>query len=286
MSHDIEIVPLDAPLGAEVRGLDLAAGPTPLQLDAVRRAWARHLVLVVRGQTMDDHQLVAFSRAFGRLDMPNPHYHGDPFHADVPELNIISNIVEAGRAIGKLGSAEAAWHADMTYNDMPPKAAILHAIEVPPMGGDTCFADMYAAYESLDADLRRRIEGRRAVHDAAHNSAGERRQGYAAVTDARLTPGARHPMVRTDPVTGRKGLFLGRRPNSYVVGMEIAESEELLDAAWAAATRDELTMRHRWRAGDVVMWDNLAVLHRRDAFDAGARRRMHRSQISGDAPIL
>jgi len=111
------------------------------------------------------------------------------------------------------------------------------------------------------------------------------RRGYRAVTDVRETPGARHPLVRTDRASGRRCLFLGRRPRSYVVGLAVAESEALLDALWQHATRPEHVLVHRWRVGDVVMWDNLSVLHRRDAFDPAARRRLHRAQLAGTETI-
>src|SRR5262249_37443026 len=149
----------------------------------------------------------------------------------------------------------------------PPKAAILYALEVPPSGGNTYFADMFAAYETLAPELKAAIKGRLAIHDASRNSAGELRKGYKEVTDVRETVGARHPLVRTDPKTGRKALFLGRRPNSYVIGMDVAESERLLDALWAHVSEPRFAMCHRWKKGDLLMWNNLSVLHRRDPFD-------------------
>ena len=124
-----------------------------------------------------------------------------------------------------------------------------------------------------------------AVHDASRNSAGQLRKGYREVTDVRDTVGARHPLVRTEPGTGRKALFLGRRPNSYVVGMSVAGSEALLDALWAHATQKRFAMCHEWQVGDVLMWNNLGVLHRRDPFDPAARRVMHRTQIKGTERI-
>ena len=127
-----------------------------------------------------------------------------------PELNVISNVVENGKPIGNLGDGEAVWHADMTYVEVPPKAAMLHSLEVPPTGGNTYFANMFAAYETLPADLKKAAEGKIAVHDASTNSAGMLRKGYKKVTDVREVVGAHHPLVRTDPKTGRKALFLGR----------------------------------------------------------------------------
>ena len=245
----------------------------------IRAAWLEHLVLRFRDQSLSDPQLKAFSALFGELDPPGPNPYGKPFLPDHPEMNVISNIKVDGKPIGGLGDGEAIWHADMTYVERPPMAAILHALELPPSGGDTYWANMYLAYETLPADMKARIAGRRAVHDATYNSAGQMRKGYSDVTDPRRAPGARHPLVSTHPETGRQCLFLGRRRNSYIEGLELAESEELLDALWAHATQPRFTFRQEWRVGDVVIWDNRCTLHRRDAFDPAARRLLHRTQI-------
>ncbi len=277
----VSITNLPAPLGAEVAGIDLSKPLARHDVDAIEQAWRTRLVVVFHGQRLSDPQLLAFSRYFGELDPPGPNPYGEPFNKQYPEINVISNVVESGKPIGNLGDGEAVWHADMTYIDVPPKAAMLHAFEVPPAGGDTYFADMFAAYATLPADLRKSAEGRIAVHDASRNSAGFLRKGYKEVTDVRETVGARHPLVRTDPVTRRKALFLGRRPSSYVVGLEVADSEALLDALWAHATQPRFAMCHAWQVGDLLMWNNLSVLHRRDAFDPHSRRVMHRTQIKG-----
>jgi taurine dioxygenase len=276
---------LDAPLGAEVSGIDLSKPLPQTDLNAIETAWRTRLVVVIRGQAMSDPQLLAFSKRFGELDPPGPNPYGEPFNKAYPEINVVSNVVENGKPVGGLGDGEAVWHADMTYMEVPPKAAILHALEVPPIGGNTYFADMFAAHETLPEGLKNAAEGRLAVHDASRNSAGMLRKGYREVTDVRETVGARHPLVRADPPTGRKALFLGRRPNSYVIGMSVADSEALLDALWAHATQTRFTMCHQWRVGDVLMWNNLAVLHRRDAFDPKTRRVMHRTQIKGSERI-
>lgn len=283
----MHITNLEAPLGAEVAGIDLSAPLAPSDRDALETAWRERLVLVFHAQTLTDPQLIAFSKNFGALDPPGPNPYGEPFNKAHPELNVISNVVEDGKPIGNLGDGEAVWHADMTYVEVPPKAALLHALEVPPpeAGGNTYFADMFAACASLPADLKQAADGKVAVHDASRNSAGMLRKGYKEITDVRQTVGARHPLVRTDPHSGRKALFLGRRPNAYVVGLSVAESEALLDALWAHATEPRFAMCHRWQAGDVLMWNNLAVLHRRDPFDPKTRRVMHRSQIKGEERI-
>jgi taurine dioxygenase len=276
---------LDAALGAEVQGVDLSKPLQRDEIDAIEDAWRRRLVVVFHGQGLSDPLLLAFSKNFGELDPPGPNPYGEPFNKQHPEINVISNVVENGKAIGNLGDGEAVWHADMTYVDVPPKAAMLHALEVPPSGGNTYFANMFAAYESLPADLKQAAEGKIAVHDASRNSAGMLRKGYRDVTDVRQTVGAHHPLVRTDSKTGRKALFLGRRPNSYVIGLGVAESEALLDALWAHATQPRFAMCHEWQAGDLLMWNNLSVLHRRDPFDPKSRRVMHRTQIKGDERI-
>src|SRR5580692_1598026 len=281
----IAIKNLNAALGAEISGVDVAKPMPQADIDVIEAAWRERLVVVFHGQNLSDPALIAFSRNFGELDPPGRNPYGEPFNKEHPEINVISNVVESGKPIGNLGDGEAVWHADMTYVDVPPKAGILHSLEVPPIGGNTYFADMFAAYETLPDDLKNRAQGKVAVHDASRNSAGLLRKGYKEVTDVRETVGALHPLVRTEAKTGRKALFLGRRPNSYVVGMEVAESEALLDALWAHATQPRFAMCHEWRTGDVLMWNNLAVLHRRDAFDPKSRRIMHRTQIKGEERV-
>jgi taurine dioxygenase len=283
----LQIKNLDAALGAEVFGIDVSKPVPQADVDAIEAAWRERLVVVFHGQELSDPELIAFSKNFGDLDPPGPNPYGEPFLKEHPELNVISNVINDGKPIGNLGDGEAVWHADMTYVDVPPKAAMLHALEVPPpqAGGNTHFANMFAAYETLPAELKQAVAGKVAVHDASRNSAGMLRKGYKEVSDVRDTVGAHHPLVRTDAKTGRKALFLGRRPNAYVLGMSVAESEALLDALWAHATQPRFTLCHRWRVGDLLMWNNLSVLHRRDPFDPKTRRVMHRSQIKGDEPV-
>jgi taurine dioxygenase len=283
----VSIRNLGAPLGAEVGGIDLSKPVARDDVETIEGVWRDRLVVVFHEQKLTDPQLIAFSKYFGELDPPGPNPYGEPFNKEHPELNVISNVVEDGKPIGNLGDGEAVWHADMTYVEVPPKAAMLHSLEVPPpeAGGNTYFANMFAAYDTLPAELKTAADGRIAVHDASTNSAGMLRKGYRQVTDVRDVVGARHPLVRTEPTTGRKALFLGRRPNAYVSGLPVPESEALLDALWAHATQPRFAMCHEWRVGDLLMWNNLSVLHRRDPFDPKTRRVMHRSQIKGDERI-
>ena len=283
MSSLLKVTKIGGALGAEIGGVDLSRPLAPELFAEMRKAWLEHLVIRIRGQKLTDPQVLEFSRNFGELDPPGPNPLGRPFLPDHPEMNVISNIKENGVPIGGLGDGEAIWHADMTYIERPPMAAILYAIEIPPAGGDTYWANMYTAYETLPAELKKKIEGREAVHDATYNSAGVMRKGFREVTDPRNAPGACHPLVRTHPETGRPCLFLGRRRNSYVVGLELEESERLLDELWRHATQPQFTFRQEWRVGDVLVWDNRCTLHRRDPFDPRARRLLHRTQIRAAA---
>src|SRR6266481_7412909 len=291
----VTVRPTGAALGADVEGIDLSAKLSPDSVDAIKEAWGDHLVLRFRGQRLEDDQLMRFSAHFGELDLAPVIAAARVKTADGTEVeaveegtryvSVISNIIENGKAIGALGAYESIWHTDMSYNPEPPCASALYALEVPPSGGDTGFANMYLAYETLPEELRRRVEGRLCRHDASRNSAGELRRGFPEVSDPRHAPGADHPIIRTHPVTGRKAIFLGRRHNAYIKGLQLEESEQLLDALWEHATRSELTWYQQWRVGDLVLWDNRCVMHRRDEFDPNSRRLMHRSQIKGDRPF-
>ena len=285
----VEIHPSGAALGAEVRGIDLSRPLLPEDRKAVHAAWLEHLVLLFRGQTLSDHQLIAFSRTFGDLEFPPTRLlklrKGIDQKAEIPpEVNVISNVKENGMPIGQLGAGEAAWHTDSGFVETPPSGSILYSLEVPPGAGNTTFLNMYAAYEALGDDLRARIEGRRAKHDPSYTSAGVRRADFHEVTDVSCSPGPLHPIVRTHPESGRKALYLGRRLNSYIKGFPVPESENLLDELWAHTVRPEFIWEHRWEVGDVLMWDNRCVMHRRDAFDNSMRRIMHRTQLKGDRP--
>jgi len=272
----VEVIPLSPALGAEIRGVDVSEAMDDATFDAIRAAWFAHLVLLFRDQHLDDAALVRFTSRFGELEEA-PLFQGRRFVDEHPQVMIISNVTVGGREIGSLGNSEAFWHTDLNFVETPPAASCLYAHEVPPAGGDTGFANMYSAYEMLADDLAALIAGRRIRHDARFNSAGYLREVRV--------PDTLHPMVRTHPETLRKALYLGRRANARIKDMPADESEALLDALWAHATGDAFTWHHRWRAGDLLIWDNRCTLHRRDSFDASRRRIMHRTQTRGTRPI-
>jgi taurine dioxygenase len=275
-------------LAADVYGVDLSQPMDEATFVRVADAWAQHLVLRFSGQRLSDEQLMAFSKRFGELDhVPIASSGLDRMDSDVDDkarewVAVISSIKKEGKAVGGLGSYELVWHTDMSYNDLPPRASLLYALEVPPDGGNTGYLNMYAAYETLPERLKRAVEGKTCIHDSSRNSAGELRQGFQRTVDVRHTPGAVHPLVRLHPVTKRKALFLGRRPGAYIHGLPVGESEKLLDEIWAHATQPQFAWYQKWRIGDLVLWDNRCVMHRRDAFDESLRRLMHRTQIVGE----
>lgn len=274
----ITVVPTGGALGAEIRNVDLRTIDDG-DFAVILGAWHDHLTVIFRGQELRDEALIAFSRRFGELDWAPVQESGRRFVEGHPEIYVVSNVLENGVPIGSLGAGEATWHTDMSYLEVPPKASMLYALEVPPSGGDTYFNNMYAAYESLADKLKLRIEGLSLKHDATYNSGGYLRQGATAVDDPMTSPGVYHPLVCTHPETRRRALYLGRRRNAYMGGLPLAESEALLDELWSYASRPELAWGHKWRVGDLVLWDNRCTMHRRDSFDNASRRVMHRTQI-------
>src|SRR5688572_10218875 len=279
----ISVIPSGKACGAEVRGIDL------LNLDsasvaALEQALYDNLVVVIRRQPLTDPQLIALGKRLGELEPPGMSIIGKPYIDEYPDILVISNIVEAGLPKGNLGAGEAIWHTDMSYRERPVSYAILHALELPPTGGNTYFANQYLAYETLPADMRRSLEGKVIIHDETYNSGGQLRKGFEEVSDPRQAPGARHPVFRVHPKTGKRALYLGRRRNAYILGLPLDESEQLLDALWAHASRPELVWAQVWEHGDTLIWDNRCLIHRRDPFDADARRMMHRVQIKGERP--
>ena len=281
----LECKKIEDAIGADVLNIDISQPLTVEMRDALLKVWGEFLVLRFRGQPMTDPQLIAFSKNLGELEPPGPNPQGKPYLTDFPELNVISNIKQDGQAIGGLGDGEAIWHSDMTYANSVPMGAVLHGVEVPASGGNTFWSNLYMAYDTLPSELKKTIAGRKAVHDSTYNSAGIMRIGMQPVTDVRHAPGAHHPLVVKHPRNGKPLLFIGRRRNSYIVGLPVDESEAVLDALWAHASQPQFSMRQEWQIGDTILWDNFATIHRRDSFDPKSRRLMHRAQIKGAIPV-
>lgn len=296
----IAVTPLGATLAADVEAGDLRTidDATFAEIEA---AWLERKVIRVRGQSFENRDLVAFGRRFGEFQPNNVAATPDPRmrvpsesapqiaiarDPDAPQVSFISNLVENEKALGMLGDGELVWHTDQSSFEVTPSATILYAVEAPSGQGFTEFLDMVAVYETLPEALRARVRTLRLKHDDTYDSAGHRRPGYDPVIDVRASPGAIHPLVYTHPVTGRDALFLGRRPHGYVMGLDVSESEALLDALWAHTIQERFIWRQDWLPGDVLVWDNRSVMHHRTPFDPQARRLMRRVCIKGSKPAF
>ena len=280
LSTKIEIVRTGT-VGAEIRGIDLSNIEAD-DIAQIKCAWHQHDILLFRNQRLTDDHLLAFSRYFGALDSPPNQGAGRKSPAGYPEVYVVSNLLdEKGEPIGALGDGEAVWHTDMSYAAMPPDASMLYSLEIPAVGGDTAFASMKDALTKMPRALIEKIKHLDIKHDGTFDSGGFIRKGMTASNDPRTSVGTAHPAIIQHPVSGDFALYLGRRRNAYVMGLDLAESEALLDELWGYVTTTLYS--HHWALGDLVLWDNRTTMHRRDPFDAKARRVMHRTQIKGSA---
>ena len=297
-ASSIEIVKFDALLGAEIRGVDFAKPVGEATRRILRDAWAEYLILLFRGQQhISQRHHIDATEIFGR---PVPGAKLKYFEqsgtelihqAKFPEISVVSNLGSDGEPAMEnegLGSGEVVWHSDNSYIEEPPIGSFLRAQEIPSDGGDTSFNDQYLAYETLPADIKRRIEGLYTKQDSSRNSAGRLRPGVKKPETLEDVEGPDHPLVRIHPDSGKKALYLGRRrafPSQYVVGWERDESEELLDILWRHATGDHLKYTHVWAAGDMILWDNRCTMHYRQPLTTLSRRIMHRTQFEHQKPI-
>ncbi|MGZ8230526.1 MAG: TauD/TfdA dioxygenase family protein [Burkholderiales bacterium] len=298
--ENLEVVPTGAALGAEIRGVDLSKPVPEVTRSLMRKAWADHLVLLWRDQTLPDISFLEAASIFGATKEPAARKYQlaggyriggriVPLH---PHVSLISNLNEQGEPVmhnGALGSAEVVWHSDNSYVEIPPAGSMLYAVVLPTNGGgDTYFNNQYLAYDELPEDLKHTIQGRSQRHDASRNSAGVLRPTVKMPTTPEEVPGPVHPLVRVHPVTGKRALYLGRRrdwPSNHIIGMSNEESEKLLDALWKHATQPKYAWQHTWRIGDVVLWDNRCAMHYRSEVDATQARVLYRTVVNGEAVI-
>jgi len=280
MTTTMNINPITSTFVADICDVDLRS-ITEDEFELLYQAWLTYGVLRIRGQPRDEDELQAFSGKFGPLEeipfgrMPASERAKIKNHY----VTQLSNIIEDGKPIGGLGNSEASWHSDMTYVEVPPPASILLGIEIPDQGGDTYFADQNAALQSMPQELADRLQTVSIKHDAAHTSIGKLRPGFEPFDDPRDAPGAVHPAIAAHPETGKQALYLGRREWAFIPGLELADSEALLDEIWSYAAGSNNVWRQQWQPYDLIIWDNRRVLHRRDDFDQSARRLMKRCQV-------
>lgn len=281
----VEIRAFEGPLGAEVIGLDLTQPLADDDFSRIHRAHLDHHVLVFRDQRITPAQQIAFSRRFGPLQIHVLHQFALPAH---PEVLIVSNIVESGKPIG-LGDAGHFLHSDLSYKEKPSLGSLLHAQVLPSEGGDTLFANMHLAWDTLPAHLRRAVEGLRAEHTylaryAELQSRNPWRPNLSAEQIAQVKPVV-HPVVRTHPETGRKALFVSEHFTTRIVDIPENESRALLDELFAHSVRAEHLYRHQWRDHDLVFWDNRSLMHLAAGTPDHLHRKLYRTTIEGDAPF-
>jgi taurine dioxygenase len=269
--------PLSPALGAEIIGVDLRQEMDERVTAQVRETWHENLVILLRDQHLSEEDEVRFAERFG----PPAVIHTKQFMQKHPAVMLISNIREDGKPIGALPDGEMHFHSDQCYQERPAMASMLYAIEVPSKGGNTLFANAYAAYETLPEAIKRRIEGRRALNAYDYDTAATKRG--TKVADG--LPTYLHPMVRTHPATDRKALYVNRLMTVRIEDMPEEESTELLDFLFDHQEQRQFIYEHVWRVGDILMWDNRCTLHARTDFSAGERRLMRRVTILGEKPM-
>ena len=275
--NSLRINPLAGALGAEVSGVDLADELGDDTIALIRRAWLDHLVIFFRGQTLPPARFLALARRFGEAGRV-PVRHGDR------RVSLITPVVKLEHERVNFGGL---WHSDTAYLETPPMGTMLIAREVPPHGGDTIFANMYLAYETLSEGMRRLLDGLVAVNSSAKadvTKTREDRMREGAREGARAEYLAEHPVVRTHPETGRKALYVNGGHTVRFRGMTEAESAPILDFLFAHQTRPEFTCRFRWEPGSLALWDNRCAQHNPINDYHGFRRVMHRVTLAGDRP--
>lgn len=285
-----EVVPCRAALGAEVRGIDLTTIDDAM-FDWLHDIWLEHLLLVFRGQRFSADDLVTLVRRFG-TPVTSSALHkrsleertANKVFSLPPEVTVVTNVKENGKPVGILGDGEVVWHSDFSFKEAPTAARMLLAVEIPPAGGLTYFTNCYAAYDTLPDAMKRRLSGMTIKQANIVDTAMQVRPGASLDMDIREVPGPSHPVISTHPETGRNMIFLGRRHGAYVNGLSLEDSEALLDELWAHTVQPKFTYVHEWAVGDVVVWDNRATLHRRDAFQSDSRRVLYAAQVEGHRP--
>ena len=273
----IHVRPIAGALGAEIEGVDISRLLETDVVAEIRQAFLDHLVVFVRKQHLTPRQLLAFASAFGR-PMEYPHLKG------LPECPLITPVIKLEHEKINFGGL---WHSDTAYLEKPPMATMLIARETPPRGGDTLFANMYLAYETLSDGLRRLLDGLAAVNSSAKADVTKTREDRikdSAKTDARTEYSAEHPVVRTHPETGRKALYVNGGHTVRFKDMSEQESAPLLNYLFAHMVRPEFTCRFRWEAGSIALWDNRCAQHNPVNDYHGYRRIMHRITLAGDKP--
>jgi taurine dioxygenase len=278
----MKVVPLDAPLGARIEGISWTDATKPDVAAALNKALGEYLLVVMPGQPMTAPLMRDFASAFGK---PRAQLLRYKRNNEVPEVSTMVSTLMVDGTTDKTALRSEDWHTDDSYMAVPAKATLLHNMETPSHGGRTWFCNMHSVYEALPESTRKRIDGKRAIH--AYDTARARNRPSARTAqEIAETPDVEHPLVRTHPDTGRKALYLNFNRLDRILGLERAESDELLDELAAEARKPRHHFGHQWTVGDCVVWDNRATMHRVDVdYLLGERRIMQRVLIEGDRPF-
>jgi taurine dioxygenase len=285
-SMTIEVQRESGGFAGEVKG---ANPESPDDFARIRQAFLDHGVIMIRNHPLTPKVQLEFSRRFGPLMGRRPSTPDKVLMPGQPEIVVLSNRKKNGENVG-ITDAGRYWHSDLCFEEEPNLGTIVHAVEVPPLGGDTLFADLEQAYATLPDDLKKLVEGKRAAHTFRKHylevmAAGSPRPPLTAEQFAALKE-TYHPIARTHPDTGRKTLFINPGHTTHIEGLDEAESRDLLDALFEHCLKPEFIYRHQWRAGDTVIWDNRRVMHNAEPYDMDRyTRHMHRSCIHGDRPF-
>ena len=274
----LDVVPLSKHIGAEIKGLDLRETLDAEAVDAIHRAWLDHCVLVFRSQNFSQEDLIRVTAYFGEIGpLARPlNLYPKGYARLLPNIMMISNIRENGETIGALPDGEMHFHHDQIHAEIPHNGTLLYSLEVPDRGGDTLFASGYAAYDTLDPALRARLDGRRAFH---HYNYGTTTRGGSNGVEAFAE--SSHPVFRTHEETGRKAIYVNRLMTVRVEGLAPEESDAALAALFDHSENPDFVYRHRWRVGDLLVWDNRCSTHARDDFPSDQRRLMLRTTVKG-----
>jgi taurine dioxygenase len=273
---DLSVEKLTPVIGAEVKGIDLRHTLDPLSIDAIRQAWYQHTMLLIRGQDISEQEQVRFGEYFGVLGQVIKRRTAMVDHH--PSVMFISNIRENGELIGTLPDGEVYFHSDHCFVARPPAGTMLYAIEVPSCGGNTVFANMYAAYDSLPQAVKDRLEGLRALNVYDLRGAPAARMDFIPPNAASYV----HPVVRVHPVTNRKALYVNRLMTYKIEGFADAESKNLLNDLFDYQEQRQFIYEHVWKPGDIILWDNRCTLHARTDFGASERRLLRRITLASD----
>ncbi|HXF66863.1 MAG TPA: TauD/TfdA family dioxygenase [Burkholderiales bacterium] len=271
----IEVRPIAGALGAEIEGVDAARALAPEVVAELRSAFLDYLVIFLRGQKLAPEQLLAFARRFGE-PMEYPQLKG------LPECPLVTPVIKLEHERVNFGGV---WHSDTSYLERPPMASLLYAVQIPPYGGDTLFANQYAAYESLSEGLKRALAGLIGVNTSAKAEVSRTREDRLREAGAQLKVlVGEHPVVRTHPETGRKALYVNAGHTARFKGWTEQESAPLLEYLFRHQVSAEFTCRFRWAPGSLAFWDNRCTLHYPVNDYHGFRRIMHRVTLAGDKP--